>query len=637
MKLINVKKIFSLFLFMLLTLPFLLIDVNAVEKVKEEIAFPEFTDETFSNFGWNCTMSKGIVEENAKNGKALKIEKSAISDVNNHANVYYQSFGSTITALADGKEIYGIKLDIYSSQSIDSGGLMFLFDGTEQGTVEAYAEDSDVNLETRDLNYIGFRTYIIVFPNEVSKNANEFQIGIWGSDLTTIFVSNIRLLVLEGDDQEPNPVEREEIAFPDFTNATFTNYGWNCVMEKQLLEENSKVGKSVLISKKSISDDNNNANIYYQSFGSIVEGLAKDKILYGVKLDIYSVQEMNESGLLFKFGGIEQAIVEAYAEDSDVNLATRDLNYVGYRTYVIKFPNPEAIKTVTEFQIGVWGKDIGDIYLSNLRLVLSETEVPTDPIDPDDPDDTEFEKRPAKSYLLEGFNSDDSIANWGISGTSGTIYVKSFNDNDEYLTEGAGSLKYTYLNELYGFGYTEIYLDVTSFVEKNVSKNLKGISFEIYNTSEQTLGAVGWWIKIAEKDGSEYESNYAFIEDGTGLNFTGWKDIYVPFSAVNNLQSYTVDDNNQLDIDQIAYIKFGFWTNKAEIVDIETYIDNIKVWSDEEIKEEEPTDIPTDPKTPDENKGCMSGCKSNSIGKVTTVLLIFGGLMILFRRKGQIL
>lgn len=57
--------------------------------------------------------------------------------------------------------------------------------------------------------------------------------------------------------------------------------------------------------------------------------------------------------------------------------------------------------------------------------------------------------------------------------------------------------------------------------------------------------------------------------------------MYIPFDSASpdRLQSYTTDENDQFDVDQLAYIKIGIWSNIADVVNVDYSIDDLKLTS----------------------------------------------------------
>ena len=214
------------------------------------------------------------------------------------------------------------------------------------------------------------------------------------------------------------------------------------------------------------------------------------------------------------------------------------------------------------------------------------------------------------------------------------MYKTERNTDKTYVKDGESSLRYTWENPLYAFGWTETYLDVSDVIERNKDAGLTGLSFEIYNTSEQTLGEVGFWVKVAEADGSEYEVDPALLVNGTALDFTGWRTVEFPFSAFTpeRLASYTPDENGKFDADQLAFVKIGIWSNSKEVVDVEFYLDSLKLHAENALDDgSEPVTPPTDP----EEKGCK-GCNSSLTavgGAAAAVSALGAAAFMLVRRK----
>ena len=663
-------------------------------------ALPEISNGTFTNFAWGASMEVGISAEYSQDGKnSFKLDKTAVNDAeNNGASIYYQGFGSKVAALGV-SDYVAVKLTVYNTKSI-SGGLAFMFGGTEVYAVEAYDEEG-TNLATRDLNYVGYRTYVVPFENIDIENVNEFQINLWGSEIDTIYVSQFEIvytgekqeeiikydnyiLSLNGEEQNIDSASDDYFAsftielkvgdvvriFGDSTELTssdgfiatknglhtFNVNSRNIVIfeepEELILPEYSyKINdfedeediKAFGISGTSGTDYslslNTNSSYILVGDGSAsyawnsnISGFAYTEIyinvanlieanansdLQGISFDIYntSAQTVGEVGFWLKVTELDGSEYEASYE---YIVGGTGLGKVGWRKVYIPFSAITLFQNYTTdengqfditqlslLKIGMWSSGnapvSAELYLDNLCL-LSNTEI--NESSSETPEQKPgFEKAPQYSYLLSGFESSD-LANWGISGTSGTIYNITPAYETIYVKEGTSSLNYRWSNELYSFGYTEIYMDVTSYIEMFSSNDLKGVSFWIYVTEEQTLGEVGFWLKAAEADGSEYEAFYGLIEGGTGLDTVGWRQVYIPFSSFTVEQTYATDENGQLDIEQLAYLKFGLWSNKRDIVNVELYIDDFRLMSSDELQEpviSEPGDVNPTPQDPEKN------------------------------------
>lgn len=370
------------------------------------------------------------------------------------------------------------------------------------------------------------------------------------------------------------------VDFPKMQDNNWTSYAWGdqsakTTVAKELTADNSKnADKSLKVTKTVEAAAEAFASVYYQSFGSMADGLnASD--MYGVRFYVYQATESSASGLGFLFGDTEQTNITCTDEGSEAILTTRDLNYTGYRRYTVPFTDGLNIEAINQLQIMIWGSQNAEVYLSNFELIYTgDLSEPTPP---------EVVDMGDKALMLCGFNDKSEVDLWGLAGQSGTAYKTEL--SGETVKEGAGSLKYSWQNQLYTFGWTESYLDVTKVVEHNKDNDLKGISFWINNTSLQTVGKVGFWVKAAEADGSEYEAHYDKVIGGTGLDFIGWKKIEIPFTAFtpDKLQSYTTDENGQFDGDQLAFIKIGIWSNGDEEIEATIYLDDLQLRSSKEL------------------------------------------------------
>lgn len=427
--------------------------------------------------------------------------------------------------------------------------------------------------------------------------------------------------------------EFKYVSFQTQADADWTSFSWgdadaDCTVEKSLVDEHSKDEDKALKMTKTVTLAGNSfAAVYYQNMGAKAQALNVTEP-YGVRLTVYSENAVN-GGLGFKFGNVEQSEITCVQEGSEEVLTSRDLDYTGYRTYTVPFTPELDVYAVKEFQIFIWGEDSATIYISNMDLIYTgeSTGEPEEPEPPQRPDLGEH------GLMLSSFEESD-FSSWSKSGQSGTVYKTERNTDKTYVKDGESSLRYTWENPLYAFGWTETYLDVSDVIERNKDAGLTGLSFEIYNTSEQTLGEVGFWVKVAEADGSEYEVDPALLVNGTALDFTGWRTVEIPFSAFTpeRLASYTPDENGKFDADQLAFVKIGIWSNSKEVVDVEFYLDSLKLHAENALDDgSEPVTPPTDP----EEKGCK-GCNSSLTavgGAAAAVSALGAAAFMLVRRK----
>ncbi|MDY6024066.1 MAG: glycan-binding surface protein [Candidatus Borkfalkiaceae bacterium] len=405
--------------------------------------------------------------------------------------------------------------------------------------------------------------------------------------------------------------ELKYVSFPVQAEADWTSFSWGdgtaaCTVEKVLSDEYSKGNDlSLKMTKTVTSEGNSFAAVYYQQFGAKVTSLNASEP-YGVRFSVYSEAAVS-GGLGFKFDSAEQADITCVQDGSEEVLTSRDLDYQGYRTYTVPFTVDLDAANVKEFQIFIWGADSATIYISNMELIYTGgiTVGPEEPVDPEPPKDPDLGEY---SLILSSFEADD-FALWSKSGQSGTVYKTERNTDKTYVKDGDSSLKYSWENPLYAFGWTEVYLDVSEDVERNKDTSLTGLSFDIYNTAEQTVGEVGFWVKVAEADGSEYEVDPGMLVNGTALDFTGWRTVKIPFEAFTpeRLASYTEDENEKFDPDQLAYVKIGIWGNSKEVVNVEFYLDTLRLHAENEM-DDGSVPAPIDPV--EENKGC-NGCNSS--------------------------
>lgn len=399
-------------------------------------------------------------------------------------------------------------------------------------------------------------------------------------------------------------------------------------MEKSLVDEHSKDEDKALKMTKTVTLAGNSfAAVYYQNMGAKAQALNVTEP-YGVRLTVYSENAVN-GGLGFKFGNVEQSEITCVQEGSEEVLTSRDLDYTGYRTYTVPFTPELDVYAVKEFQIFIWGEDSATIYISNMDLIYTgeSTGEPEEPEPPQRPDLGEH------SLMLSSFEESD-FSSWSKSGQSGTVYKTERNTDKTYVKDGESSLRYTWENPLYAFGWTETYLDVSDVIERNKDAGLTGLSFEIYNTSRtdarrsRILGEGGGGRRQRIRSGSRA------ARERHGARLHGWRTVEIPFSAFTpeRLASYTPDENGKFDADQLAFVKIGIWSNSKEVVDVEFYLDSLKLHAENALDDgSEPVTPPTDP----EEKGCK-GCNSSLTavgGAAAAVSALGAAAFMLVRRK----
>ena len=611
---------------------------KVVEPERKYESLPEIVDGTFTNFAWGATMEVGIDTTHSQDGKnAFKLAKTSVSNSsNNGASIYYQSFGSKVKALGV-SDYVGLKLTIYN-ESIISGGLAFMFDGTEIYEVEAYDEENE-DLASRNLDYEGYRTYIIPFDELDIENVSEFQINIWGSEAATIYVSQLEVVYTGEKSVIDTPIEEELPPYSYLLNGFENNediemFGINGSNNTEFnlsLNNNAEfiiTGNGSANYKWEHQNDEFSYTEIYLNVGSYINGFIESDI-QGISFDLINTntQIVGDVGFWIKATEDDESEYEASYEQiiGGTGLASTTArkvyipfsSFTKLQDYTIDENNQFDLSQLCIIKFGLWSncsQDVlVDLYLDNFCL-LANNEMNDDNISKPEPPKPNFEKAPPFSYSLSGFESID-LSNWGISGTSGTVYTINPTNNPLYVKQGSESLKYHWSNELYSFGYTEIYMNVSSYIDMFVDNDLKGISFWIYVESEQTVGEVGFWVKAAEADGSEYEAYYGLIEGGTALDSVGWKQVYVPFSSFTVEQVYATDENGVLDVEQLAYLKIGLWSNKKDIVNVDIYLDDFRLMANEEMEEPAPPTI--DPDLP-----INPGNDVNSIDPIVVIIIV---------------
>lgn len=656
------KKIFIALFLVILSL-FTIVSVNA-EGERYFTSLPAFTASSFTNNGHNCSMQKELSTLNsADSNNSLKLVKNQSTNFG-IASVYYQNLGTAIAALGEA-EYVGMALTIYNETSITNGGLLFKYNAQEITNIEAYTPEDEL-LQSRNLDYTGYRTYIVPFESIEPLSIGEFEIGIWGYDAATIYISKMQLVhsteIVGGNPIEPDPTptnplpsysylvngfnDNTEISKFGISGTPGTNYSISLNSNTEYVSEGNG---SLNYKWKHTSTDFAYSEIYIDLQALIEETV--DSNLKGISFDLFNVNPMQLGivGFWLKATEVDGSEYEASYEyiEGGTGLAHEGKRevYVPFSSFTLLQSSYSAdensrfdVEQTKYIKIGLWSNtnlevDV-DLYIDNFKLLADndidieeEPEIPTP--EPSGPS-VEFEKAPAYSYLLSGFEPSD-LSDWGISGTSGTVYTINPVTDKVYVKEGEHSLHYQWSNELYSFGYTEIYMNISESIELFGDCNLKGISFWIYVAEEETVGEVGFWLKASEKDNSEYEASYALIEGGTGLGTVGWRKVYVPFSSFVIEQTYALDENGQLDIDQLAYIKIGLWSNQPDLVNVDIYIDDLRLMAESEMVEQSSPVNPNQPGQSQNNKNDNTGVIIALV--IAGVVLVGGAVTFLVIKK----
>lgn len=456
-------------------------------------------------------------------------------------------------------------------------------------------------------------------------------------------IGGMSVFAAEGD------AELTAVPFPAMTAENWTQFAWSTgetvSMEIAVTDENAHDGGSALRVDKTVESADGQANVYYQQFGALVASLSEGTP-YGVRFWVYSTAaHASGNGIGFLFGGVEQTEISCVDEGSDVVQASRALDYEGYRQYTVPFPDGvQDIEQASEMQIMLWGNESATVYYSGFEVLYGE--VPEEPEEPDPPQVTDPPALGDYSMQVSGFNNEEEMALWGLSGQSGTLYKTELNTDPEFIKEGEGSLKYSWDNATYGDAWTEIYFNITDIIQANKDSDLTGITFWIYNNQVFDRDDAVWWLKIAEKDGSEYSADTLQFASTTNLDFVGWKKMEIPFSAVTELQSYSSDENGQLDVDQIAFIKIGMrnLATNNDFFNSFIYVDDVQLTANKPFAEVTDPSDPTDPTDPGDQDGSTdpadpeSGFPGWAIAVICVAVVVIAAaivVVVLRKKKGS--
>lgn len=498
------KIIISVFLIVLTLLVFVKTDA-ANEKERKYASLPEITDSSFTNYGHLCGMFKEVNVLNSVDGNhSLKVVKYASTDFS-FASVYYQSLGSKISAL-NVSDYVGMKITVYNDYSIPGNGLMFCYSGTEITNVEAHLADGSVN-GSRDLDYVGYRNYVIPFGSIDPTTIGEFQIGIWGTAGASIYISQMELVYMGDISEEQPKLQRMSASLPEVNDGSYTNFGSSCDMYKEITTAYSADGKNAVKVVKNTSAGFSIASVYYQNLMGNIKDLNVSNY-QGMRITVYNEKSIPGNGLMFAYSGAEITNIEAYTEYGTV-LYSRDLDYTGYRTYYIPFAsvNPE---NVWEFQIGIWGTAGTTIYISKVELVYMGY-----PVLPSNPNDDVNEL--FQAYYNDGVytkntniyvNKDvltetKSYFHCGITDLERTTY---YNVDELWMTNAAGTIN---------SGYGTSSEGMTHFKKENgqnvVDYTVKGTTMEDYYITLKDFKDSS--IKSWEKVGNVYMTNDVEVLD----------------------------------------------------------------------------------------------------------------------------
>jgi hypothetical protein len=202
-----------------------------------------------------------------------------------------------------------------------------------------------------------------------------------------------------------------------------------------------------------------------------------------------------------------------------------------------------------------------------------------------------------------------------------------------------------------------LYIDVTAFIAANADKEVKGISFWLYNTSSIPAGALGMWVKASNARGVDWQIRYNFLQDGTGLDYTGWRRFEIPFDSTawyeeDYSSGYSSAAPRPIDWKDLQYLKIGFWGtfyNNEAGYSVSAKVDDLRFVATSPLTlpetggPDEPGDS-TKPVTPGE-KGCAKGCGTIAFGSGTggngpvlfigaAVVLLLATAVLLRRKSG---
>lgn len=471
--------------------------------------------------------------------------------------VYLQRFGQVAQELNIRKPSR-ISLWVNNITEVPAGsGLAFKIKTSDSTITEIYPTNDD-----RDLDFTGFKNYLFDVSTINIFDIVEFEFAIWGVGAADVYYSDLE--IYDASAVDPTPTSYQQIVIED-NDILPANSSISATMEK--VNENIKFtvtrdgfeGKAYI--ERTLDD-------FFNEHTTDIELKITSSKHYEKKIincELVYVDETNK----------EAAYIVGSTNFTGANAGIFDINLTELPYFI---NNNNIIK----LRISCVGSDPSVIInVTSLKYKNSDS----------------FIAPSVYTKSICDFNEQSDILDWGISGEGSSIYYKEYDNTDS--VEGDGCLKFTFSSMTeYDFSWSEIYYDLNDLVVKNADKDLYGISFWLNNTHYITSGAFGFWIKVSQTDGMEFEARYDHImaEQGTqnSLAFTGWQKIQIPldgasYSECNYNAGYSKDHEREFDWKKLQFIKFGFWGryyNVDDGVSAIAKIDDFRFVSREQIIDE---------------------------------------------------
>ncbi|MCQ2793556.1 MAG: InlB B-repeat-containing protein [Bacilli bacterium] len=480
-------------------------------------------------------------------------------EVSYYTCVYLQKFGEVAEELKIKKPTL---LSIWVNSQLETSedtGVAFKIKLSDSTLKEIYPTNAE-----RGLNFTGFKNMVFDISKINIFDIVEFEFAIWGKEAASIYFSDIN--IYDGANIVPEATSYEELT----------------VKNEDIIPLASSINAYMY---------SNNGKIEFSTYRQDLSG----KTWVERKLD--DVMKNNISGInlvvscLTPFDHNVVNFELVYEDESELEasyiVASTSFSEEGGGNFIVNFaelPYFLNATNITKLRVSCFGEDSEvSVTINELKVIYNET----------------YSANEIYSKVICDFDDESSILDWGISGEESSIYYKEF-DGDARL--GDGCLKYTFASmSEYNFSWSEIYYNLNDLVVKNSDKSIYGLSFWLYNTHYITSGAFGYWIKVSETNGCEYEVNFNSIETeldtNNNLAFTGWQKINIPLSGdcyteCSYNEGYSKDNPRIFDWKKLQYIKFGFWGkyfNAADGYSAIAKVDDFRFVSGEKIIDESET------------------------------------------------
>ncbi len=531
--------------------------IDLARPVVGAVSLGKITDLKFTNYSTKGIMQK-LEGTNAtyshEEGEAyIGISRTASASGSDFSSVYMQTFSQVISG-SGAINPTSISFYLYNAKAMASGGgLMFKFGATERTNVRWENENGESGTD-RNLNYTGLRKYTI--PLTAADIAqNEFQLGIWGTPEAELYFS----------DFEVYDASAPLVNVPGKTVLVEAN-AENYTKLEAAHEAALTAGEDALVftAKGNAYMERSLEGLFTEADGSLTFSVQPGAAYGENALEVYVLYD-DGSKVPALCLATKVSFTDTSEKDVTVNLATLP--------YYVTPANVTGLRL--SFAID------GDYTASVSGLAVQAATA----------------QKEIYSHLVSGFESVSDVVRWRISQASGT---QAKMEPTGHAKVGTGALSYRFENVLYDFGWTEIYIDIGDLMELNGDKDIKGMSFWLYNTTYVEPGELGFWVKVAQSDSAEFEVKFDSVvtEKGTNnnLGFVGWNKVEIPFSAdayteQTYYSGYDASHPRSFDWTKLKYIKIGFWGtyyNNTLGYSCDTVIDDVRLLSTRPLEADTP-------------------------------------------------